>query len=491
MQNDYCSDGARSTVRFGPVGAGPLFACSANDSQAMAIRCDPVCADYRNDPADSLCRQDALTGLGNRASFFEHLQYALRQAAAGAAPLAVLILDIDHFKLINNSLGHAVGDDMLTRAARRIVGSVGPYGMTARMGGDEFAIVLTAFGARSELSNLAENIAAQLLEPITCDGHVIHLAASIGIAVFPHGGGDAMSLLRNCETAMYSVKEKGRGDYRFYDDSLAVRAAGQLDLQNDLRRAADEEQFILHFQPKVLLADRSPMGCEALIRWRHPSGRMIAPGEFIPLAEDTGLIIPIGLWAMRAACEAHRDWAERGNGGINVAVNLSARQFRQPNLIEKIRDTLEEMAMSPEYLEIELTESTVMDDPEQAIRVMKRLRDIGIKISVDDFGTGYSSLGYLKKLPINSLKIDRTFISDLVTDKDDAAIVKMIISLGNTLNLGVIAEGIEHEDQVHFLENHGCIAGQGYLFAFPLSSHDYSEWMRQRPLQGNLIISSR
>jgi len=437
-----------------------------------------------------LVHHDTLTGLPNRTLAVERLKVALHDAGRGRSSVAVLFLDIDHFKLINDSLGHEVGDQMLVVVARRLNGSVGAGGMVARMGGDEFIVELTDFESAAELSGIAENLLAQLLEPVRLDGHTVHITASIGISVFPHGGGDARALLQNAEAAMYRVKHRGRNAFGFFDPSQRNRAVARLDLQSDLRRAAETGDFILHFQPKVSLADRAVLGCEALIRWRHPSAGMISPAEFIPLAEETGLILPIGLWALRAACEQRRRWSGDGFDDLKVAVNLSARQFRQADLIEQIRDVLAETGMPPGHLEIELTESTVMDDAEQAIRVMKRLRDMGIRMSVDDFGTGYSSLAYLKKLPLNTLKIDRAFIADVVTDADDAAIVHTIITLGRMLRLEVVAEGIESERQLTFLQDHGCQVGQGYLFAYPLAAQDFREWVRARSASGSPSLAA-
>ena len=438
-----------------------------------------------------LVYHDALTGLPNRTHLFDRLKEVLHHSGGGRSAVAVLFLDIDNFKLVNDGLGHEVGDRMLVVVARRIKGSIGRSGTVARMGGDEFVVLLNDFESLSELAGIAQNLQAQLLEPVQLDGSTVHITASIGISVFPHGGGDASALLQNAEAAMYGVKEKGRNAYDFFDSKLRNRAAARLELQADLRRAAERQEFVLNYQPKVVLADGSVLGCEALIRWRHPTAGMIPPGEFIPLAEDTGLIVPIGLWAMRSACEQGRRWADEGFDAVKVAVNLSARQFRQVDLIEQIRDVVIDTGTLPENLEIELTESTVMDDAEQAIRVMRRLRDMGIRISVDDFGTGYSSLSYLKKFPLSTLKIDRSFITDVVTDPDDAAIVHTIISLGSILRLEVVAEGIESDQQLMFLQDHGCAVGQGYYFAFPLSADDFGGWMRTRKRGGSGKATAR
>ena len=429
---------------------------------------------------DLLACHDPLTGLPNRAQLFERLRQTLHNRGEEPAPVAVFSIDLDLFKLVNDSLGHEVGDRMLVQVSRRLKGAIGSTGTIARMGGDEFAVVLTEFDGLSELSSVAENLLAQLLEPIYLDGHTVHVTASIGISVFPHGGGDARALVQNAEAAMYRVKERGRNAYEVFDPSWQSRTVARLDLQADLRRAAESQEFVLHFQPKVALGDRAIQGCEALIRWQHPTAGMISPAEFIPLAEETGLILPIGLWALRSACEHRREWYRDGLDDFSVAINLSARQFRQSDLVDQIRNVIADTDMSPEHLEIELTESTVMDDAEQAIRVMKRLRDMGVRISVDDFGTGYSSLSYLRKLPLNSLKIDRSFIADVMCDSDDAAIVHTIVSLARILRLDVVAEGIETEAQLNFLRNLGCPIGQGYFFSFPLPAEEFADWVREQ-----------
>lgn len=421
--------------------------------------------------------RDRLTGLLDRTGFFAALEDGLNGARPRFSTLAALFIDIDDFKLFNESLGHDGGDRLLKTVAQRLVGSVGANGTVARMGGDEFAVALTDFESQSDLSRIAENIQAQLLEPAVVDGHTVHVSATVGLSVFPHGGGDAVTLAVNAETTMYRIKRKGPGGYGFFDPSAHKCAAGRLDLQSDLRQAAEANQFALHYQPKINLENSKVRGCEALIRWQHPAAGVVPPSQFISLAEDTGLILPIGLWALRAACEECRAWNARGFGHVGVAVNLSARQFRQADLTDQIAAIIADTEISPDQLEIEITESTAMDDAGGAIIVMKRLRDMGVRICIDDFGTGYSSLSYLNKFPLNTIKIDRSFISGWGDAYENEAIIGTIVSLGKILNLDVVAEGIENEEQVNFLRKMECPTGQGYYFAFPLPSNDFHDWL--------------
>lgn len=434
---------------------------------------------------DAACRdsgaarigRDPLTGLLDRNGFFSVLEEGLNGPKPRFSTLAALFIDIDDFKLINESLGHDGGDRLLKTVAQRLAGSVEAGGIVARMSGDEFAVALTDFESQSDLSRIAENIQAQLLEPAVIGGHTIHVSTTIGLSVFPHGGGDAVTLAVNAETTMSRLKRKGPGGYGFFDAAAHRCAAGRLDLQSDLRLATEAKQFSLHYQPKVDLLNGKVCGCEALIRWLHPTAGVVPPDRFISLAEDTGLILPIGLWALRAACEECRQWNARGFGHVGVAVNLSARQFRQTDLIEQISAIIADTGILPDQLEIEITESTAMDDAESAIVVMKRLRDMGVRICIDDFGTGYSSLSYLNKFPLNTIKIDRSFISGWGDSHENQAIVGTIITLGRLLNLDIVAEGIEKEEQIKFLRELNCNIGQGYYFAFPLPSQDFHEWL--------------
>jgi diguanylate cyclase (GGDEF)-like protein len=424
--------------------------------------------------------------LPNRLLLLNRLEYALDIAARAEASMAVLYLDIDRFKVINESLGHDVGDRLLMAVAHRLRNIIRRSDIVARLGGDEFVLVLTDFDSPVYVAHVAGKLLTHLLETLSLEGHRIRVTGSIGISIFPQDGRDARTLLRSADIAMYRAKEEGRNGFRFFDPTMNSRALERLDLESNLRQAVEAQEFVLHFQPKVMLADRSALGTEALIRWQHPKRGLVPPIDFIALAEETGLIVPIGAWVLRAACEQTQLWRCNGAADLTVAVNLSARQFNQPDLVAEVRRVLEETGLPPPALDIELTESTVMDGPEQAIATLRQLRDLGVRVAVDDFGTGYSSLSYLKKLPINSLKIDRSFITDLINDQDDAAIVQTIIALGKVLRLEVVAEGVETAEQANFLADNGCHIGQGYFFARPLPASDFVHWLRhsQEPRTG-------
>ena len=423
---------------------------------------------------------DPLTGLPNRLMLLNRLDYALDIACRNQGQMAVLLLDIDRFKVINDSLGHDVGDRLLVAVAQRLSNTLRRSDIVSRPGGDEFIVALTDFETAVYVAHVAERLLSHVLETLTLDGHPVRVTTSIGISIFPQDGQDARTLLRNADIAMYRAKEEGRNTFRFFDQTMNSRAIERLDLETSLRQAVENQEFVLHFQPKVMLANRVTLGTEALIRWQHPKKGLIAPADFIPLAEETGLILPIGGWVLRAACEQTQRWRRDGFSDLTVAVNLSAHQFQQADLVDQIKAVLDETALPSVALEIELTESTVMANAERAIQTLCDLRDIGIRVSVDDFGTGYSSLSYLKKLPITSLKIDRSFIGDLTHDADDAAIVRTIIALGKVLHLEVIAEGVETAEQALFLTDNGCHIGQGYFFARPLIAQAFTEWQRCR-----------
>ncbi|CAK0768354.1 diguanylate cyclase [uncultured Gammaproteobacteria bacterium] len=420
---------------------------------------------------------DALTGLPNRLLLLDRLEQALAVARRDLTRVAVLFLDLDRFKLVNDSLGHDVGDRLLVTVAKRLQNAIARSDTVARLGGDEFVLVLGDFASTADVAHVAERLIVKLLEPVKLDGHKVHVTTSIGISIFPQDGEDARTMLRNADTAMYRAKEEGRNTFRFFDQSMTTRALERLDLEADLRQALERNQFMVYFQPKVSLSNHTILGLEALIRWCHPKRGMVSPLDFIPLAEETGLIVPIGAWVLRAACEQNQRWRAAGLPPLPVAVNLSARQFLQPNLVETIFGILSDSGLPPNALEIELTESTVMSNSEQAIMIMRRLYEVGVRISVDDFGTGYSSLAYLKKLPISTLKIDRSFITDLVENGDDAAIVQTIIALGRSLRLEVVAEGVETIAQANFLDGNGCAIGQGFYFAKPMPGDQFPDWL--------------
>jgi diguanylate cyclase (GGDEF)-like protein/PAS domain S-box-containing protein len=410
---------------------------------------------------------DALTGLPNRALLQDRLRQALAQAERTNDHVGVLFLDLDHFKTINDSLGHAVGDRLLKMVAARIQGCLREGDTVARQGGDEFIVVLPGLTRFEDVGLVAGKILAAVAAPYVLDDNELYTGASIGAAVFPEDGRDVDTLLRHADVAMYHAKSMGRANYQFFAPEMNRAAAERLNLENNLRHALARQELRLEFQPIVSLSSGVARGAEALLRWHAQSGP-ITPDRFIPVAEETGLIVPIGEWVLREACAQFKAWQAQGCGLERVVVNLSARQFAHRNLLSAVRRALAEAELAPEHLGLEITESLLMANPLEAIRVLTVLSDMGIQISVDDFGTGYSSLSYLKRFPIHKIKIDRSFVRDVVSDKEDAAIVTAIIAMAHSLDCTVVAEGVETEAQLAFLRARGCDEYQGYYFSRPL-----------------------
>ncbi|OIQ86458.1 cyclic di-GMP phosphodiesterase Gmr [mine drainage metagenome] len=450
---------------------------SGGHARFVAVFTDVTDLRRKDDQIRHQAYHDALTGLPNRLLLADRLQHAITVADRDTEPLALLFLDLDRFKLINDSLGHEVGDRLLREVARRIGGALRKSDTVARLGGDEFVVLLPGLGMQ-EAAQVAEKIIAVLARPFDLDGRPVRTATSIGIALYPRDGTDAATLLRQADAAMYRAKAEGIGGFSFVDADLNTRAARRLEQEAALHRAVENGEFELFYQPKVLLASGAPCGAEALIRWRTPEG-LVAPDQFIPLAEETGLILPIGAWVLAEACRQVRAWRDQGLD-TQVAVNLSPRQFRDENLPERLAAILAETGLPGAALELELTESTVMDDPAKAATMLHRIRALGVAVSVDDFGTGYSSLAYLKKFPINAVKIDRSFIADMEQDADDDAIVQMIIALAQSLRLKVVAEGVEQPHQQGTLQAMGCDMVQGYLHSRPLPATEFRAWMENR-----------
>ncbi|HEX7055829.1 MAG TPA: EAL domain-containing protein [Bacilli bacterium] len=414
-----------------------------------------------------LAYHDDLTGLPNRRKFQEELQKCLKQAQAKNARMAVLFLDIDRFKNLNDSLGHAFGDLILKQIADRLKNAVTDRQMISRMGGDEFTILIPEFRDANELESVCQAIFRNFEAPFSIAEMEYRITPSIGIAAFPDNGNDIDALMKNADIAMYRAKER-RSKYEFYNPGMHAATKENLMLENDLRKALDLRQFSLHMQPQIDTRTGEVIGAEALLRWNHPTKGVIAPTQFIPLAEDTGLIIPIGEWVVREACKQASRIHSRKKVGMRIAVNLSMRQFFQHDLVNKIADILQETKTEPGLLEIEITESMAMD-VEYAVAHLKRLKQLGVWISIDDFGTGYSSLSYLKSLPIDRLKIDRTFVRDISGDASNAAIVAAIIAIAHHLNLDVVAEGVETKEQIEFLNQYGCFKAQGFYYSKPLN----------------------
>jgi diguanylate cyclase (GGDEF)-like protein/PAS domain S-box-containing protein len=425
---------------------------------------------------------DALTGLPNRMHLSIALEQALAEAHRKGTELAVMFIDMDRFKLINDTLGHHVGDQLLVEVAQRLKTCVRDSDIVARLGGDEFVVVLTGMAEDMAATSVAGKLLHSLALPYAIEGHVLHSSPSIGISVYPIDGRDAGTLMKNADTAMYHAKEEGRNNAQYFTAAMNAAAGERLELEHALRGALDAHQFELHYQPQVRAASGRICGVEALVRWRHPARGLVSPLDFIPIAEETGLIEPIGAWVLDEACRQLAAWRAAGIGDVTMAVNLSAHQLRSPQLVEMVRAALARHALKENDIELEITESAAMTNPERAIGQLRALRALGVRLAIDDFGTGYSSLAYLKNLPIQTLKLDRSFVHDIETDSNDAAICAATVALAHTLGLEVVAEGVETETQRHFLSNvHRCDYLQGYLFGKPLPAEQLVTLLRAVP----------
>ncbi len=416
---------------------------------------------------------DALTGLPNRTHLSIAMEQALADARRAEAEVAVMFIDMDRFKLINDTLGHHVGDEMLVEVARRLKECVRESDIVARLGGDEFVVVLTGMTAASAATSVAGKLLAALARPYEIAAHVLHSSPSIGISVYPVDGADSATLMKNADTAMYHAKEQGRNNAQYFTAAMNATAAARMELEHELRGALAAGQFELRYQPQVYAGSGRVCSVEALIRWRHPRRGLVSPLDFIPLAEETGLIEPIGAWVLDEACRQLAAWRRAGIDGLGMAINLSAHQLRSPRLVDMVRETLLRHALREGDIELEVTESVAMTNPERAIGQLCALRELGVRLAIDDFGTGYSSLAYLKNLPIQALKLDRSFVRDIETDGNDAAICAATIALAHSLGLKVAAEGVETPAQQRFLADiHRCDYLQGYLFGKPMPAAD-------------------
>lgn len=421
-----------------------------------------------------LAYHDSLTDLPNRSLFNDRLSIALSQAQRHASKLAVLFLDLDHFKQVNDTLGHDMGDQFLKVIADRLSSLLRKGDTIARIGGDEFTILLPNISKNEDAGNVAQKIIEATKEPWRINNHEFHITTSIGIALYPSDGEDIESLVKNADAAMYQAKMLGRNNFQYYTPAMNSMALKRLELENNLRRALARNEFVIYYQPLVEIPSGKINGMEALIRWQHPQWGLVSPDDFIPVAEDTGLIVSIGEWVLRTACAQNKAWQDAGYPPMRINVNLSARQFQQANLVQTIAGILEDTQLNPRWLGLEITESVAMKDVEFTGKMLFELRKMGITIAIDDFGTGYSSLSYLKRLPIDMIKIDRSFIRDISQDPDDASIVSTIIGLAQNLKMRVTAEGVETTEQLQFLQNHHCHEMQGYLFSQPLPAQELS-----------------
>jgi len=420
-----------------------------------------------------LANYDPLTTLPNRSMFHQGLQRALVRAQRYNRTLALLFIDLDRFKNINDTLGHDAGDEVLRTVAARLQGALREADMVARLGGDEFVVLVEEVSDARLVAAVAQKLIKSVAEPFLLGAREYRVTASIGISTYPADGADGATLLKNADIAMYRAKEQGKNNSQYYAASMNTHSLERLALETSLRGALERDELVLHFQPKIEIGNGQLTGMEALVRWSRPGAGMVPPADFIPIAEETGLIVAIGEWVLKHACKHNYEWGRGDAPPLRVAVNLSARQFAQANLVSDVARILDVTGLEPLWLELEITESMVMHNPEQAIRTLHQLKSLGISIALDDFGTGYSSLGYLKRFPLDFLKIDRSFIRDIPEDNDDATITRTIISMAHNLRLKVIAEGVETEAQYNFLREHGCDEIQGYIFSRPLPAAEF------------------
>ena len=431
-----------------------------------------------------LAHHDPLTCLPNRMLLRDRISQAIAYGRRHDRLVAVLFLDLDRFKRINDSLGHDVGDRLLQAIAERLRKSVRDGDTVARLGGDEFAIALTDVADVDDVAKLARKLLNAINQPIVIEGREFYATASIGISLFPHDGGDVETLLKNADTAMYEAKEAGRNDYRFFREEMDFNIRAHLELEQSLRGALERGEFEVHYQPQIRLQDDTVTGVEALLRWNRPDGKFIGPDIFIPVLEETGLIVEVGAWVMRRACADAVRWNKTLGRELLVAVNLSRRQFDDAHLAETVEEVLRESGLPPALLELEVTESVVMSNTARAGHVMETLRGTGVHLAMDDFGTGYSSLVYLKRFPLDRLKIDKEFVRDIGVDANDDAIVRTIIALAENLGLEAVAEGVETELQRDFLRRHGCQLAQGYLYSRPLPMAELEAFLARETIQG-------
>ncbi len=421
-----------------------------------------------------LTQHDFLTNLPNRLLLNDRITQAIIHAERRDTQLVVLFLDLDNFKHINDSLGHAIGDKLLQSVAQRLCACMRISDTISRQGGDEFVILLTEENQPIDATRIAEKILSNLSVPHAIDQHMLHVTTSIGISTYPDDAKNAETLIKNADTAMYYAKEKGRNSYQYFKSDMNVRAVERQAIESSLRLALERNELILYYQPKVNLKSGKITGAEALIRWQHPDRGLLLPNRFVPVAEECGLIIQIGRWVLREACVQNRKWFLAGLHPGSIAVNISALEFRRMDFVEEVGTILKDSDLPPESLQLEITESVLMRDAESSIMVLQQLKNMGVQLAVDDFGTGYSSLSYLHQFPIDVLKIDQSFVQDIVTDQDNGVIVSAVIAMGNSLKQQVVAEGVEQKNQLSFLQGQHCEEGQGYLFSRPICAEQFA-----------------
>jgi len=449
-----------------------MIACLLEDEREAA--------ELASDEIEHLAYHDALTGLPNRPLFFDRLIVALAQAGRANQKVGVFFLDLDRFKDINDSLGHSLGDALLKAVSERIRRCVREGDTLARFGGDEFTLLIPRVDHVEDAAKIAQKIIETLKIPFVIHDHELFVTTSIGVSLYPTDGADPETLVRNADTAMYRAKDSGRDNYQLYAPAMNARALERLALENMLRKALQMKELTIHYQPIIKAETQAVVGLEALLRWNHPELGLLSPAHFISVAEHSGLIVPIGEWVLRTACKQLRTWQKKFNRALCMSVNLSARQFQQPDIVEQIRSTVEESDIEARTLELEITESNAMQNADNSIFTLRDLKKLGVRIAMDDFGTGYSSLNYLKRFPIDTLKLDQTFVADVTTDPSDAAIVTAIIAMAHSLELKVIAEGVESEGQFEFLKSRRCDCVQGYYFGYPYTVEEAERFLTDR-----------
>lgn len=452
--------------RDGQVAGAVIVFHDVSESRAMTMK------------MAHLAQHDFLTGLPNRSLLTERFSRAIGQARRHNKRVGLMFLDLDYFKHINDSLGHAVGDLLLQRVAERLATCVRDTDTVCRQGGDEFVILLAEIEQTHDAAPIAEKLLAAFTEPCLIAGHELHVSLSIGISIYPDDGMDTDAVMKNADTAMYHAKANGRKNYQFFTPEMNTRAVQRLFIEGNLRRALRQDEFMLYYQPKIDLASGEIIGSEALIRWQDPEHGLLYPRQFVPIAEESGLIVPIGSWVLREACRQVRAWQDAGLPAVPVSVNISAVEFRHKGFLDGVALILKETGILPAYLELELTESILMHDAASSARVLEALKAMGLQLAIDDFGTGYSSLSYLKRFPINTLKIDQSFVQDIAIDPDDASIVGAMIGMGKNLKQRVVAEGVETEEQLAFLRALQCDQGQGFLLGRPLPANEFARLLR-------------
>ena len=466
----YCIESRSGRSAYINVSGEPIFEADGQFKGYRGVGRDVTHQRLAEQQVLKLARYDALTGLPNRNMFIDELERTLARSRRTGDSFALFFIDLDRFKNINDSLGHGAGDRLLQVMATRLRELLRDSDLVARLGGDEFVVLLEGGTEPTSLAGVARKALAAIAEPVLIDDRSFQVTGSVGISLYPQDGSDAATLLKNADAAMYLAKDNGKNNFQFYTPHLAAQSAQQFALESDLRAALQRDELQLHYQPKVRLADGSIIGMEALLRWLHPQRGLLAPGAFITLAEDSGLILPIGQWVLGAACRQIRAWRDAGLHVPRCAINLSARQFVTDTLIEDVMRALARHGLEAGALEVEITESVLMADPQRANRTLLGLHELGVRIAIDDFGTGYSSLAYLKRFPAQTLKIDRSFVSGLPDDRDDAAITQAVIAMAHSLGLEVVAEGVETQAQLDHLRGLGCDEAQGYLIGRPMAA---------------------